>query len=90
MTEDEGGVRLACAPAWEAATFAAQGNAFWKAAANAPAPVRVFAARVGASTVPSFARARFRKLGADVMVDEGAGHLVPMQKPQELAAFLAS
>ncbi|WP_428407704.1 alpha/beta fold hydrolase [Hyphococcus sp.] len=90
LTEENGGVRLSCAPAWEAATFAAQGNDFWKAAANAPAPVRIFAAREGASTAPAFARARFRTYGADVVVDDGAGHLAPMHKPPELAAFLAS
>ncbi len=89
-TGDAVGVRLSCAPAWEAATFAAQGNDFWKAAAHAPAPVRIFAARQAASTVPAFARARFQKLGAELKVDDGAGHLAPMQKPQELAAFLAS
>lgn len=83
------GVRLSCPPAWEAATFAAQGNDFWKAAANAPAPVSVFAARQSASTAPGFARGRFRKLGAAVDLDETAGHLAPMEKPLELAAFLA-
>ena len=89
-TEGAVGVRLSCAPAWEAATFAAQANDFWKAAAHAPAPVRVFAARQAASTVPAFARARLQKLGAELTVDEGAGHLAPMQKPEELASFLAS
>ena len=32
LTETPEGVRLSCAPGWEAATFAAQGNDFWKAA----------------------------------------------------------
>ena len=85
-----GGVRLACAPEWEAATFAAQANDFWQAAANAPAPLSIFAAKEPGSTVRTFARARFRKLGARIMVDDEAGHLAPMQKPRELAAFLAS
>ncbi len=90
LADQDGGVRLACAPEWEAATFAAQANDFWKAAANAPAPVRVFAAKEGASTAPAFARTRFRKLGAEVVVNEDAGHLAPMQNPRELADFLTS
>lgn len=90
LVEGDGRVRLACAPEWEAATFAAQANDFWKAAANAPAPLSIFAAREPGSTVRSFARARFRKLGAGITVDDKAGHLAPMQKPRELAAFLAS
>ncbi len=90
LAETGSGVRLACAPSWEAATFAAQGNDFWKAAAHAPAPVHIFAARQASSTAPAFARARFQRLGAALTVDNAAGHLAPMQKPQELASFLAS
>ena len=67
-----------------------QANDFWQAAANAPAPLSIFAAKEPGSTVRTFARARFRKLGARIMVDDEAGHLAPMQKPRELAAFLAS
>ena len=87
----EGGkVRLSCSPAWEAATFAAQANDFWEAAAAAPAPVRVFVARNAASTAPAFARRRLVKMGANIVTDESAGHLAPMQKPRELADFLTS
>ena len=89
VKETADGVVLSCAPEWEAATFAAQANDFWKAVANAPAPVSVFAAREAVSTAPAFARARFQKLGAMVTVDDKAGHLAPMQNPPELAAFLA-
>ncbi len=90
LAETASGVGLACAPSWEAATFAAQGNDFWNAAAKAPAPVRIFAARQASSTAPAFARRRFQRLGATLTVDNAAGHLAPMQKPQELASFLAS
>lgn len=89
LVEADGGVRLACDPAWEAATFAAQANDFWRAAAAAPAPVSVFAAEHASSTVTAAARARFRRLGADVTVKPGVSHLAPMEDPAALAGFLA-
>lgn len=89
LVEAGDGVRLACDPAWEAATFAAQANDFWPAAAAAPAPVSVFAADHPTSTVSAAARARFRRLGADIMVKPGVSHLAPMENPAALAGFLA-
>lgn len=89
LVEAGGGVRLACDPAWEAATFAAQANDFWPAVQAAPAPISVFAADHPSSTVTAAARARFRRLGADVMVKPGVSHLAPMENPAALAGFLA-
>lgn len=88
LAESEAGVRLACNPEWEAATFAAQANDVWAAAAAAPAPISVYAADHPSSTVSAAARARFRRLGAALMVNPGVSHLAPMEKPAELAAFL--
>ncbi len=87
---EAGGVRLSCAPKWEAATFAAQANDLWKAVAAAPAPISVIAADHPSSTVSETARARFRRFGANVAVMAGVSHLAPMEKPADLAAFVAA
>ncbi|PQA87811.1 alpha/beta fold hydrolase [Hyphococcus luteus] len=84
------GVRLSCDPRWESATFAAQANDVWAAARAAPAKMSVFAADHPSSTVSSAARARFRRLGAELVVRPGVSHLAPMEKPQDLAAFLGA
>lgn len=89
LTETDDGVRLSCAPEWEAATFAAQANNFWGAAANAPAPMAVFAADSPTSTVSAAAREKFRALGAQLQVAEGVTHLGPMEKPARIAEFVA-
>jgi len=81
------GVRLSCAPVWEAANFAAQGHDVWGALRRVKAPVAVLAAARG-STVPEDARRRLRKAGVALTILEGAGHLLPMARPGEVAAFL--
>ena len=90
LKEVEGALRLSCAPAWEAATFAAQGNDFWPAAKTAPAPVKIFAAGLETSTLSAAARRRFEQLGATLVVNRDLGHLAPMQNPAEMARFLAN
>lgn len=85
----DGSVSLACRPVWEAATFAAQGNDFWAAARSVTAPIELLAANHRSSTLPEFGRRRFRRLGAKVTVKAGVSHLAPMEKPAEMAAFLA-
>ena len=83
------GARLACAPAWEAATFAAQANDLWGAVRRAPAPLSVLAAQDASTTVWPPARARFRRSGAAVILVKGLGHLAPMQDPARAARFVA-
>jgi pimeloyl-ACP methyl ester carboxylesterase len=90
LIEEEGGVRLACAPAWEAANFAAQANDLWGAVARARAPVSVLAARHLSSTVPTGAEARFLRLGAEVERVSGATHLLPFENPALAAGFLGA
>ncbi len=83
------GVTLSCAPAWEAANFAAQAHDFWGAVAKAPAPVAVIAANHPSTTVLKGARARFRRVGAAVVEVSRSTHLFPFEKPQAAAEFLA-
>ncbi len=88
VKEADGEAHLACAPVWEAATFAAQANTFWTAARSAPSPISVFAADHRSSTVPPASRGRLQRLGATLTVKSGVTHLAPMENPLELAAFL--
>ncbi|MEL6980447.1 MAG: alpha/beta fold hydrolase [Pseudomonadota bacterium] len=91
LVEDEAGVRLACAPAWEAANFAAQGNDALGAArrlmARPGAHLAILAAERG-STLGRAARRRLARLGASLEVAQDAGHLFPLERPEEAAAFL--
>jgi pimeloyl-ACP methyl ester carboxylesterase len=89
MRPDVGGVRLACAPEWEAANFAARGNEFWGAVRCARAPVAVLGAAGPSTTLFGDAAGRLRRLGAAVALASGAGHLAPMEQPDRVAAFLA-
>lgn len=89
LVSDPAGVALACAPAWEAAVFAAQANRPWPAAAAAPAPISVLVAHKG-STVSQAARRRLRRLGAEVEVAPGATHLLPFENPELAARFIAN
>lgn len=89
LVTDDDGVRLACDPAWEAATFAAQANPFWAAVRAASAPLSVFAAAHGSSTVWPAGRGRLRRMGVEVVEIPGVTHLAPMEKPDFAGEFLA-
>ena len=91
LRDDGAKVRLACAPAYEAAIFAAHAHDFWGAARRARAPISVFvAADPAQSTARSAARARLRLLGARVEAAAGVTHLAPMEDPAAVAAFLGA
>lgn len=83
-----GGVALSCAPAWEAANFAAQAHDFWGAVDQAPAPIAVLAADHPSTTTPAGSVRRFRRRGADVEIIAGCTHLVPFEQPLVAARFL--
>ena len=82
------GVSLACAPRWEAATFAAQANPFWAAIADAPASVSVLAANHSSTTTPGAAQRRFARFDAAVALVGGVSHLAPMEDPDRTARFI--
>lgn len=89
LHRDESSARLSCAPAWEAANFAAQANDFWGALPRVLAPVSVLAARHRSTTLRGGARERFRRLGARVELALGVTHLLPFEAPERAARFLA-
>jgi pimeloyl-ACP methyl ester carboxylesterase len=89
LADDDGGVRLACAPVWEAATFQAHDNDFWGALRAAPAPVCVLAADHKSSTVWRHAHRRFKRIGISVALQAGVSHLIAMERPDLAAQFVA-
>ena len=82
-----GTVELACAPAWEASNFAAQGADPWRALRQVRCPVRIFRAEHGSTfrAGPGFGGRR-----ADVTVESvaGATHFLPMERPELVRAAL--
>lgn len=89
LIETAEGVRLACDPGWEAATFAAHGHDFWGAVAAAPAPITVLGADDKSSTLFGRAPRRFERRGAVVRRLQGVTHLLPLENPGAAADFIA-
>ncbi|MEM9013856.1 MAG: alpha/beta hydrolase [Pseudomonadota bacterium] len=89
LVSDPAGVRLSCAPLWEAATFRAQRHDFWGSVRQASAPMCVLASIQRSSTVTPSSRFALRLFGAKVHATSQVGHLAPMQAPELVAAFLA-
>ena len=89
LREEGSGVVLACAPAWEAATFAGQAHDFWGALKRAPGPVTVLAANHPTTTVPVSSIRQLEKRGARVIRSSGPTHLIPLENPRMAAEFLA-
>lgn len=90
LVERDGGVGLACAPDWEAAIFASQKSTMWRQAKAAPAPLRVLVADHPSTTVSRAARRRFRRLGAAVETVSAVSHLLPFERPDIAARFIAA
>jgi pimeloyl-ACP methyl ester carboxylesterase len=85
LIEDDDGVRLACAPAWEAANYAAQRH--WPVAAAKSAGVPAHVLRAGEKSTVMNANA-LTKAGASLDTLDGASHLLAMEKPQDCAIWL--
>ncbi|MEM9898876.1 MAG: alpha/beta fold hydrolase [Pseudomonadota bacterium] len=89
LTVDGDTVRLSCAPAWEAANFAAQANRPFSGLKDLTmrVPVSVVFAEHGSTVSPS-ARKRLKDAAVTLERADGAGHLFPMQYPDRAADFL--
>lgn len=76
----DGKVELACAPAWEASNFAAQGADPWRALRQLRAPVRIFQAQHDSTCR---AGVGFTREDPPVTVESVAGttHFLPMERP---------
>ncbi|MFZ4601558.1 MAG: alpha/beta fold hydrolase [Caulobacterales bacterium] len=91
VVDRDEGVTLACAPEFEARTFAAQRNDPWKALARAPAPFFILRAERG-STLPERTARRISALRPDARIAtmKGATHALPMEQPDRVRTVLAS
>ncbi|HWA00306.1 MAG TPA: alpha/beta hydrolase [Caulobacterales bacterium] len=89
FVEDKAGVRLACSPAYEAATFAAQRHDPWAAIKRAPEPIVLLRAETGSSMSGSAAH-RFAALRPDARLAtvEGATHMLPITRPDRARAAI--
>ncbi len=76
-----GGVRLACAPAWEASTFEAQANDPWSAFAAIDCPVEILKAELN-STCRTEGREDILAATGRVRIETVAGttHFLPMER----------
>lgn len=87
----DGSVRLACSPAYECATFAAQRHDPWAALGKAPSPMVVLRAETG-STCPRSSAERLKSLRTDARVAtiEGSTHALPWERPDRTRAAIES
>jgi len=86
LTPFEDGVRLSCAPEWEAANFEGQAHNLLKAARKVGGRARVLKASKG-STVINIRGLQLR--GQTIETIEG-GQLAPMESPEVVSQWLAS
>jgi pimeloyl-ACP methyl ester carboxylesterase len=78
----DGQVELACAPAWEAANFAAQANDGWGLLARAEAPTAVYrAARASTCRTGSGAALLRRNPRLSIETVPDTTHFLPMERP---------
>lgn len=92
LVEDgKGGFKLACAPAFEAATYTAQRHDPWGALRKVTDPLVLLRAEKG-STISEAAMHRVAAIKADARVAtvEGAGHMLPMERPDRARAAIES
>lgn len=89
FVDDPAGVRLACAPAWEAANFATQTQNPWAALKRMRIPVTILAGS-NRSTVHGGA-ARIARLAPRAQVETlpDTTHFFPMERPERVRQVLA-
>lgn len=91
LVEDpkHGGFKLACAPAYEAATFCAQRHNPWAALHKVSCPLVLIRAE-HQSTISTAAMHRLAALRADARVAtvEGASHMLPIERPDRARAAI--
>jgi pimeloyl-ACP methyl ester carboxylesterase len=85
---DGEGVRLACAPAWESATFAAHRHNSWGALKGLAMSVRLFAAGNGSTVVGGIAKVNRVAPRIDAESLPGTSHFFPMERPDVIRQAL--
>ncbi|RYF94534.1 MAG: alpha/beta hydrolase [Caulobacteraceae bacterium] len=89
VPSEDGGFRLACAPAWEAANFSAREHHPWPAFFNSTCPIRILKAEV-ASTCQVDDRLDELLATGRITVETipGTSHFLPMEVPGQVRAAL--
>lgn len=77
----DGKVTLACAPEWEASSFAAHGHNPWRALRKVKAPVRILKAEHGSTCRGGATALKRRKPDLRVETVPGSTHFLPMERP---------
>lgn len=91
LTEDakHGGFKLACAPSFEAATYAAQRHDPWAALRRVQCPLILLRGEHGSSIAQASAhRIAALKPEARVATVEGATHMLPIERPDRARAAI--
>jgi pimeloyl-ACP methyl ester carboxylesterase len=85
---DPEGVRLACAPAWESATFAAHRHNAWRVLKRLTMPVRLLAAGNGSTVKGGIGRVHRVAPAVEAEAVADTSHFFPMEKPDLVRAAL--
>lgn len=89
IEDGSGGFKLACSPAYEAATFCAHRHDPWGALRKVTDPLVLLRAETGSTiTEADMHRVAAVKADARVATVEGAGHMLPMQRPDRARAAI--
>jgi pimeloyl-ACP methyl ester carboxylesterase len=87
----DGGVRLSCEPAWEAATFASTPHNVWNELRRVKCPLTVVYGAESDTFLPAAARLLPAILPqAKLLPVPGTGHFVPMEQPAALRQKIVS
>lgn len=90
LAEDGGRVTLRYPKAWEAQVFRTTPSDAWSQVARVQVPVRVLRGAHSDTFLPSGVRALRRALPEARVIDvPGTGHLLPMERPDEVARLAA-
>lgn len=91
IEDGRGAFKLACTPAYEAATFAAQRHDPWAALRRGLCPmVLLRAERYSTVSHGAFRRIAAMRPDARMATVEGAGHMLPMERPDRVRAAIES
>ncbi|MGE3251768.1 MAG: alpha/beta fold hydrolase [Hyphomonadaceae bacterium] len=89
VDDGQGGVRLACSPAYEAATFSAQRNNPWAALMRAPKSLVVLRAETNSTiSVACANRIKSQRPEARIATIAGSTHALPMERPDRARAAI--
>ncbi|MGD9980851.1 MAG: alpha/beta fold hydrolase [Hyphomonadaceae bacterium] len=91
IEDGKGGFKLACRPSFEAATYCAQRHDPWGALRKVTDPMIVLRAENN-STIQAASLHRIAAIKADARVAtvDGAGHMLPMERPDRARAAIES